>query len=38
MRQAHLAALAAGLSKPRGQKTLAAIQRRVGRLKDGHLL
>jgi transposase len=29
-----LAALAAGLSKPRGQKTLAAIQQRIGRLKE----
>jgi hypothetical protein len=29
-----LAALAAGLSKPRGQKTLAAIQQRIRRLKE----
>ena len=29
-----LATLAAGLSKPRGQKTLAAIQQRIGRLKE----
>ena len=29
-----LAALAAGLSKPRAQKTLAAIQQRIGRLKE----
>jgi len=32
--EAGLSALAASLSKPRGQETLAAIQRRVGRLKE----
>lgn len=32
--EAGLATLAAGLLKPRGQKTLAAIQQRVGRLKE----
>jgi len=32
--EAGLAKLAEGLSKPRGQKTLAAIQQRIGRLKE----
>jgi transposase len=32
--EAGLTALAAGLSKPRAQKTLAAIQQRIGRLKE----
>ena len=32
--EAGLATLAAGLRKPRGQKTLAAIQQRIGRLKE----
>ncbi len=32
--EAGLATLAAGLSKPRGQKALAAIQQRIGRLKE----
>jgi transposase len=32
--EAGLAALAAGLSKPRGQKKLSAIQQRIGRLKE----
>ena len=32
--EAGLAKLAAGLSKPRAQKTIAAIQQRIGRLKE----